>query len=58
MVSFPETYIDPNFEMFLCLTRFARYYEKGGKLHRTLIKAYGIRYMVLVYGQVCYQGDK
>lgn len=31
--------------------RFARYYEKDGKLHRTLFKAYGIRYVVLVYGQ-------
>jgi len=31
--------------------RFARFYEKGGKLHRTLFKAYGIRYVVLVYGQ-------
>ncbi|KAL9981786.1 hypothetical protein ACROYT_G010533 [Oculina patagonica] len=31
--------------------RFSRYYEKDGKLHRTLFKAYGIRFMVLVYGQ-------
>lgn len=31
--------------------RFARYYDKDGKLHRTLFKAYGIRYVVLVYGQ-------
>lgn len=31
--------------------RFARYYEKDGKLHRTLFKAYGIRYVVMVYGQ-------
>ena len=38
---------------FICLIRFARFYEKDGKLHRTLFKAYGIRYVVLVYGQVC-----
>lgn len=40
--------------MFLCFTRYARFYEKGGKLHRTLFKAYGIRYVVMVYGQVCF----
>lgn len=31
--------------------RHARFYEKGGKLHRTLFKAYGIRFVVMVYGQ-------
>ena len=32
--------------------RFTRYYEKDGKLHRTLFKAYGIHFDVMVYGQV------
>lgn len=32
--------------------RYARYYEKDGKLHRTLFKAYGIHFDVMVYGQV------
>lgn len=31
--------------------RYARYYEKDGKLHRTLFKAYGIHFDVMVYGQ-------
>ncbi|XP_074635329.1 P2X purinoceptor 4-like [Acropora palmata] len=31
--------------------RYARFYEKDGKLYRTLFKAYGIRFVVLVYGQ-------
>ena len=45
----PKWHIDYSFQ-----TRFARYYDKDGKLHRTLFKAYGIRYVVLVYGQVSY----
>lgn len=31
--------------------RYARYYEKDGKLHRTLFKAFGIHFDVMVYGQ-------
>ncbi|XP_068749679.1 P2X purinoceptor 4-like [Montipora capricornis] len=31
--------------------RFARFYEKDGMLYRSLFKAYGIRFVVMVYGQ-------
>lgn len=37
----------------LCLPRFAKYYrDEGGVEFRTLIKAYGIRFDVLVNGRV------
>ena len=39
-------------ECRMVFSRYARYYERDGKLYRTLFKAYGIRYVVMVYGQV------
>lgn len=32
--------------------RFAKYYVKDNVLYRTLLKAYGIRFTILVYGEV------
>lgn len=43
----------PHFPMSPCPCRHARYYRwPNGSEHRTLIKAFGIRFDVLVYGSV------
>lgn len=41
--------------VFSCGFRYANYFVRNNVLHRTLIKAYGIRFMILVYGQVMIQ---
>ena len=45
-----------NFFILFCLfqyfCRYANYYVQDNVLYRTLFKAYGIRFMILVYGQV------
>lgn len=37
------------------LPRFAKYYSDQGREYRTLIKAYGIRFDVIVFGKVASQ---
>ena len=43
------------FERFFCGFRYANYFVINDVLHRTLIKAYGIRFVILVYGEVMIQ---
>ena len=40
------------FAFFLLGFRYANYFIKNNTLHRTLFKAYGIRFVILVYGEV------
>lgn len=37
---------------FLLGFRYANYFVKNNTLHRTLFKAYGIRFLIMVYGEV------
>ena len=38
--------------LLILFFRFAKYYVKDNVLYRTLLKAYGIRFAILVYGEV------
>ena len=38
--------------LFLLGFRYANYFVRNNTLHRTLFKAYGIRFLIMVYGEV------
>lgn len=38
--------------LFLLGFRYANYFVQDNVLHRTLFKAYGIRFLIMVYGEV------
>ena len=38
--------------LFLLGFRYANYFVENNTLHRTLFKAYGIRFLIMVYGEV------
>ena len=38
--------------LFLLDFRYANYFVQNNTLHRTLFKAYGIRFLIMVYGEV------